>query len=238
MSEPIGVIFDFDGVIADTEPTHERAMLEVAERHGMTFTHDRFLTEYIGFADDDAFRLVCRDNGERDDPERISGLVREKNDAFLRLISEGGVSAFPGTLRLAEHAADLGPVLICSGAVRVEIEAVLSAVGAGELFESIVSADDVERAKPAPAGYLLACGRAGLPPSRCVAIEDTPKGITAAISAGMSVVGVEHSLPASELGRADLVRAGASEVGVEDLRTLVRTRDAGSPPRRPAPGTP
>lgn len=218
------IVFDFDGVIADSEPVHERALLETVQAEGLSFSHDQYQGEIIGYDDRDAFPAIYRLNGRDFDPSQVDRLIAYKTDLLHRLIAEGAVNPFPGTLELARAAkAEEIPIAICSGALREEILLMLEAFGAGDVFEIIVTADDVTKAKPDPAGYRMAADHLGIEPAACACIEDTPTGIEAAIAAGYGrILGVGHSLPSSELHQAHAVVDVASDL---TLQTLV-----GAPP--------
>lgn len=213
------VVFDFDGVIADSEPVHERALLEIVRARGLTFTHEQYQAEIIGYDDRDAFPAIHRMNGRDFDPTDTDGLIAAKVELVHRLIRDGAVEPFPGTLGLARSVRDAGtPIAICSGALRAEIELMLEAFSAADLFPIIVAADDVLRAKPDPAGYLKAAELLGVAPKECACIEDTPTGIEAACAAGYGrVLAVEHSLPAAELGQASATFATTADITPADL---------------------
>ncbi|MEO1583810.1 MAG: HAD family phosphatase [Planctomycetota bacterium] len=222
------VVFDFDGVIADSEPIHERALLETLKPKGLGFTHEEYEQEIIGYDDRDAFRAIYRKHGrplgETDDPpsDQIDALIAEKLRVVHRLIAEGHAAPFPGTLDIARHAQDSGlAIAICSGALQDEIRRMLDVFGAADLFEIIVAADDVPKAKPDPAGYRMASDRLGIEPAACACIEDTPHGIAAAQAAGYgNVVAVTHSLPAAELGQADSIVSSTAEITLDHLRAV------------------
>lgn len=201
------VVFDFDGVIADSEPVHERALLETVQAHGLGFSHDQYQTELIGYDDRDAFQAICRMNGRACEPPAVAGLIADKIQRVHAMIRAGDVRPFPGTLELARDVRAAGvPIAICSGALREEIHLMLEAFNAEGLFQTIVTADDVERAKPDPAGYIMAAEQLGVSPAACACIEDTPTGIAAALAAGYArVIAVAHSLPASQLAEAHAV---------------------------------
>ena len=213
------VVFDFDGVVADSEPLHERALLETVRSRGLAFTHDQYQAEIIGYDDRDAFPAIHRLNDAPYDPADTDDLIAAKVELVHRLIREGAVQPFPGTLELARRVRDAGtPIAICSGALRAEIELMLEAFDAADLFPIIVAADDVPKAKPDPAGYRLAAERIGIEPAACACIEDTPTGIEAACAAGYGrVLAVEHSLPAPELGQATAIFATTAEITPADL---------------------
>ncbi len=214
------LIFDFDGVIADSEPVHERAITQAAQALGVSFTHEDYMTRIIGFDDRDTFRVISEMGGLDLSPERIAEVIAGKQGDMLGRIDRGEVRAFPGSLDLAREAARWMPVAICSGAARVEIERILRVFESAEIFRCVVSADDVSQAKPDPAGYRMAARLLGVEPGRCVAIEDTPRGARAAKDAGLRVVGVCHSVGREELSGTDAVVGSTAELTLEFLRSL------------------
>lgn len=222
------VIFDFDGVLVDTEPLHERALRETVARVGMGFDHAQYLARYVGFDDRDTFRAVARDHARVLGEEEIAALVDAKWGTMREIIEAGLVKAFPGSLELVHAAAEevragrLRGVGICSGATRREIELIVTrllgqAPGAkGSPFQTLVAADDVKVAKPNPEGYLMTAARLGVEPGACVVLEDTPRGIAAARGAGMRVVGVGHTFDVGRLREA----VGDAGIVVESARGL------------------
>lgn len=224
------VVFDFDGVIADSEPLHERALLETLREVGMTFTHEQYKTEIIGYDDRDAYPAIARLNGRVMDAATAHRLAERKRLELERMIASGGIPACPGAIELAREAAAMMPVAICSGALGSEIRLMLRAFGAEAVFQVITSAEEVARAKPDPAGYRLTAERLGVPPRHCLAIEDTPTGIRAALDAGYGlVVGVCHSLDARKL--TDAHRVVESTAGLTLGALLGDSRMPPGPPR-------
>lgn len=214
------LIFDFDGVIADSEPVHERAITRVAQMLGVPFTHDDYMTRIIGLDDRDTFRVIAEMGGLLLVPERLAEIVSTKQSYVLEMIDQGEVKAFPGTIRLIRESARALPIAVCSGAARVEIERILERFELLDLFRHIVTADDVEQAKPDPAGYRMTAEKLGVAPADCVTIEDTPTGLTAAKSAGLKVVGVCHSVSAAEMSQADLVVESSEQITMDMLRSV------------------
>lgn len=218
------IIFDFDGVIVDTEPLHEAALLRCARERGMTFSHEQYMTTLIGLADRDCLPVLFRLNGRTPSAEEHAAFFADKKNLVHEMIERGEAKAFPGTLSLIRAAATASiPMFVCSGAIRPEIEMVLRSLEITGFFRAIVSADEVKHSKPNPEGYLKAAGGANEHPSRCVAIEDTPTGSRAALAAGMRVIAVGHSLPReafpSEI--ADFARS-TSELTLQRVLGLVQ----------------
>lgn len=227
------VIFDFDGVLVDTEPLHERALRETVGRVGMGFDHAQYLSRYVGFDDRDAFRAIASDHGREMDDAQVARLVDAKWRTMEGIIEAGLVNALAGSLELVHGAAAevragrLKGVGICSGATRREIEMIVTGLlgqapgAAGSPFQTLVAADDVKVAKPDPAGYLMTAAKLGVEARECVAIEDTPRGIAAARGAGMRVIGVAHTFDAATLreavGENGFVVESSRELGLKDL---------------------
>ena len=226
--EPLlGVVFDFDGVIADTERLHLRAYQDVLGDRGMTLSQDDYATRYLGFDDVGVFTNVAADLGFPLDRGELDRLIEAKGRRFAALVEAGDV-VFPDAPACIERlAAD--PVLgIASGALHQEIEDILRAAGLRGHFSAIVAADDVERAKPAPDGYMravaLLSARLGHPPSpsRFVAIEDSRWGIEAAVAAGLPCIGVTTTYAADELPGATAVVSGLADIDRISLTALHR----------------
>jgi beta-phosphoglucomutase-like phosphatase (HAD superfamily) len=195
------IVFDFDGVIADTEPLHWRAFIDVLEPLGISFDYDTYLREYIGFDDRDAFRYVSANHDLNLADGRLEEMVERKAAAFARIVGEG-IAPFPGSVELIRATAAAWPIAIASGALRADIDLILPAIGDGSLpplFKAIVTADNVTKSKPDPETYTLAAQRLGVDPRRCLAIEDTPTGLQSARAAGLRTLAVAHSYPAARL---------------------------------------
>ncbi len=214
------VVFDFDGVIADSEPVHEEAIRVALGRLGMGLTHEEFLRHCLGVGDRLCLRNVAAAQGRAVTDAMLDGLMEVKHAEFLRLVGGGRVKGYPATAELMRRAGAAGPVGLCSGSLRRSVEPVLRRLGLLECLGAVVTADDVPKPKPDPAGYLLAAERLGAAPADCVAIEDTPTGIAAALAAGLRVAAVCHSLPAERLAGAHRIFESTARIRLEDLRAL------------------
>ena len=210
------VIFDFDGVIVDTEPLHYAAFQRALEPIGLHFTWEEYVETYIGFDDRDAFRYAFSSHGTPLSPEGLHGLIEQKALFFAEVI-RSGVSAYPGVLDLIFHLhARKSPLAICSGALRADIDPILSMLGISDCFDVIVTADDVAASKPDPECYQLAFQRLqsahaySFTKEATLAIEDTPAGISAAKAAGLLVCAVTNSYPAARLDQATFVTESLS----------------------------
>lgn len=230
------VIFDFDGVIVDSEPLHYQAFCHVLEPLGLAHSYDVYVERYIGFDDRDAVRAIFRDAGRPLDAGEFHRLLRAKEEAFKKIVARG-VTPFAGAKELVEELLGAGlPLAIASGAKGDEIRLILQSLGMLRAFSVIVSADDVAEGKPHPETYRRALeglfshhpalrsdpASDGASPQGVVVIEDTPTGIQAARSAGLFVVGVGHTYPASELHQAHWVVPRIADLSVDRLRDALR----------------
>ena len=212
IQRPEAVLFDFDGILVDSEPMHYRAFIEILDPLGMGFPWKEYVETYMGYDDRDAFREAFRAKGIDLDDANLGKLVAAKSEAFLRGLS-AGVTTYPGAVPLIETLSAAGfPLALCSGALRSDIDPILAQLGVARCFDVIVSADDVRRSKPDPESYALAFGRLSerhpallTAPEMSVAVEDTPAGIRSAKGAGLRALAVTNSYGAEELAEADWV---------------------------------
>lgn len=206
------VIFDFDGIIVDTERLHFEAFNRVLKPMELGFNWDDYIRHYIGFDDRDAFRTRLANGGRTVTSEELAGLLKQKAATFHRMVSEETPIPFPGSVELIRELSGKLPLALCSGALRSDIEPVFKGLGLHGLFDVLVTADDVAASKPDPSCYRLAVARLSehhqraLDPARCLAIEDTPAGIKAAKGAGLKVLALPNSHHQDLLGLADVVR--------------------------------
>ncbi len=201
------VVFDFDGVIVDSEPLHYEAFRSVARGFGFDFTYQAYAEKYIGYDDRDAFRAILAEvNGADADEQRITDLGQQKHERFVQAVARG-VRVLPGVRSLIKDVAAAMPMAIASGATRRDIDLILDTVDLNEIFECIVSADDVRQSKPDPESYVLAVRELmrrhpdrDIAAADCLALEDTEAGIRSARDAGLWTVGVANATDRS-LGR-------------------------------------
>lgn len=217
------VIFDFDGVIADTEKLHFEASRLVLAEQGVPFDQARYYAKYLGYSDRDMAEAVARDQGLFPPGADLSDFVREfilkKGVAFERLLTSGAI-LFPGVEACFARLAAEFPLAIASGAFRAEIEHILGQAGLRHYFGAIVGAGDVPRSKPHPDPYQEAARLIGAHPSDCVAIEDSMWGLDSARAAGMKTVAITNSYGAEQM-RADLIVAHLDDVTPGAVRALL-----------------
>ena len=228
---PKAIIFDFDGVIVDSEPLHYQAFVLVGKSFNFDFTWEQYMAQYIGFDDRDAFRYMLHQAitaGQTPDIEDVQvtldELIEKKRRAFEAL-AEMGTAAILGSVELIEeaHAAGL-PIAIASGAVHADIEQMLRLLDIRDKFDIIVAAEDVEHSKPDPATYALAFEKlaakhpdANLTPDTTLAIEDTGAGLASAIGAGLQTLGLTTTSPPKVLEKAGRVIEDLAGVNLTTL---------------------
>lgn len=219
------VIFDFDGIIVDTEPLHYRAFQVILEPLGLGYAWEEYVNLYMGFDDRDAFREAYRVHGRPLGDHELEQLIDRKAAAFQEIIA-GGVAPYPGVVELIGSINGTLPVALCSGALRCDILPILASLGLSDAFDVMVTADEVSASKPDPASYALAVKRLAavfpdrvILPGSCIAIEDTPAGIASATGAGIPVIAVTNSYPAERLVGARRVVDSLAGVTLADLRS-------------------
>jgi beta-phosphoglucomutase len=215
------IIFVFDGVIVDSEPVHEAALRAAVREVGVDFSHHEFEERFLGFGDREIVENLWKDRGRQPTEAEFAHLAARKWFYIEQAIRAGEIRPYAATVNLLREVAAKFPMAICSGALRHEIEAILTQLGVRELVKTITTADDTPRSKPDPAPYLLTVKRLGVPAGQCVTIEDTSKGIASAKGAGVKVVGVCHSMPVGRLRQADLVVGSSAELTIELLLSLI-----------------
>ena len=213
------VIFDFDGVIADTEWLHFRAFSGVLAEEGIRVTEDDHTQRFIGINDWNGFRKAFGEVDKPLDEIALRDLVERKNRRYLARLDE--VKPLPGVESLIETLAARVPLAIASGSHDDEILATLRRLSLAERFPIVVSADSITCSKPAPDIYLETVARlsAALPEAveapRCVAIEDSVLGVQSAKAAGLQCVAITQSFPAARLRHADRIIDCFAELDAE-----------------------
>jgi beta-phosphoglucomutase len=223
------LIFDFDGVIADTEPLHWRAYREVAREYGIDCSWDSYRERYIGYDDRDLFRHGFADGGRAVTDEELPRLIEAKALAFTHGVEREEMRPYPGVSDLVhEAAAAQVPLALCSGALKSDVIPLLRRFGLLDFFDVLSTAEDVPASKPDPAPYRHALARLRdkraqripLDVSRCVAIEDTPAGVQSAQAAGLSVIAVTTTHEAESLRSANRIVKSLDEVNLDFVAAL------------------
>ena len=203
------VLFDFDGLLANTEPLHFETFLKVLAENDVRLPPGTEQSDFTGIHDRASFRKAFRKAGRSIEPDLVEELVDRKSALYLE--EAGKIELFEGVRELLDSIPAGLPYTIASGGRRMDILAVLRRHGLAERFPAFVCGDDVDKSKPDPECFLkglelLREDEAGdLDPESCLTFEDSFRGIEAAKNAGMQCVAVTHSYAAAELSKADRV---------------------------------
>ena len=184
------MLFDLDGVLADTEPLHWTAYREVLLELGVDVGIEEYRNRFISRGGGpeyavDRYRL----------PITADELRERKLPRYLALLRRG-VQARPGARAAIERLRGGFRTAVATNSVRGEVDLILGSLGLAPLLDTVVTREDYRAAKPAPDAYLTAAARVGLGADECVVVEDTPRGIGAALAAGMRAIAVPNELTA------------------------------------------
>jgi len=212
-----GVIFDMDGVLADTAPQHFQSWQAIEDRLGVRVSYDDFRVAF-GRPNHEGIPILLHRHVS---PEEIKEMDRLKEEAFRDIVRES-LQPLPGVVRLIKELSARGVRLaVGSSGPRENIEMVLSTLCVASYFGAIVSGWDVARGKPDPEVFLKAAAGIGVDPRRCLVFEDVPVGIQAAHAAGMKCIAVTTTRPAEDLRSADRVVESLEGVSAADVEMLI-----------------
>jgi beta-phosphoglucomutase family hydrolase len=211
------VLWDMDGVLADTAPFHYQAWRELFVSVGRDLSQEEFQSTF-GLRNDDILRATLGELPEA----RLRELGQRKEEIFREAI-KGKTTPLPGTLELVQRLRDAGVrQAVVSSAPRQNVETILQSLGLTGEFQALIAEEDAERGKPDPQGYLVAAVRLGVAPADCVVIEDAPGGVEAAKRAGMRCIGLAAGREPDALAQADLVVAGLKDEAVYSFLGIPR----------------
>ena len=213
------LIFDFNGIIVDDEPIHFELFKQVLAEEGIKLTEADYYARYLGFDDRGAFTAAYREHGRALDEKLLARLIDRKTIYYQSEI-RSKVRIFPGVEKLVTTLVPVLPLAVASGALRQEIETILSAAGLLKHFAVIISAEDVDHGKPEPEIFLKALARLNaqvedghpIDAADCLVIEDSKEGIRGARRAGMKCLAVSNSHPTELLQEANAVVRSLEEV--------------------------
>jgi beta-phosphoglucomutase len=208
---PAAVIFDFDGVIVNSEPLHCWAFIQVLASEGIELGEEEYYRDMIGFDDKGAFKHIFAKHQKNLDPKTFLRVMTRKSEAMMEQIHSRKYQALAGVEAFVRGLWRNYPLAICSGALREEIEAMLEGVRLRDCFSVIVAAEDVTVGKPNPQGYYLAARllsdktKKVIKPADCLVVEDAPTVIKSVKTAGFMTLGVATTYPPEKLSDAKWV---------------------------------
>jgi len=183
------VLWDMDGTLVDSEEFHWESWRRAMASEGVVISHQQFLASF-GQRNDS---ILSRWLGPAATPERVEQIAEAKEELYRQLIRRHGISPLPGVEYWLHRLQREGwRQAIASSAPRANIDVVLAALSATDIFQGIISAEEVKHGKPDPEVYLAAASRVGAPPERCVVVEDVAAGVEGARRAGMKSIGVSR----------------------------------------------
>ena len=224
MSKLYGLIFDVDGVIADTEAVNAKVTARVFEEmFGLKGVRDEDFIPGIGRGDEEYVRAGARAHGLELSDEQAKAGTRLREKYFMEALAKEPLPIFAGVLGLIDAA-------LASGNFRLAIATSGSFEKSRAIVKSVkvpyekmvhVSGSDVKRRKPAPDLFLLAAERLGIEPGRCVVIEDAPDGVHAAKAAGAKCIAVTNTTSAGNLAGADFICGSLDQIDLRTIRQLI-----------------
>jgi beta-phosphoglucomutase len=220
------IIFDFNGILVDDEPIHLELFRRVLEEERLSLSDEDYYAKYLGMDDRGCFRAVFQAHGRELTDLQLEELIARKAIYYKQTIAQR-TRIFPGVTRLVPELAARFPLAVASGALRGEIDLILSGIGLKNCFQVIISAEDVADGKPHPEIFIKALRELNkerpepIRASECLVIEDSKEGILAAHRAGIKCLAVTNSHPASEL-KADRIVASLEEVSPALLDSLFK----------------
>ena len=219
------IIFDCDGVIADTEPIHLTAFARVLAEEGITVTEEAYFERYLALDDRGCFTKAFAERGTSLSPDQLTDLINRKA-GFVERVMQTDLMLLPGAAEFIKAAAVRYPLAVASGALRAEVYTVVNHGGLRDCFRAIVSAEDTPRSKPFPDPFiralelLNAAGIDPIEPFECLVIEDSIHGIQAALQANMCCMAITNSYPKEKLSEAHLVVNSLLGLSLADVEAL------------------
>ena len=219
------IIFDFDGILVDSEPLIFKLTQQMAMREGWTVTGDDYYVNYLALDDRGVVEHLYQSHGRPVDSKRRDELIAWKFRTYQEIIRDG-LPPMRGSVAFVQKVAARFQLAIASGSLRSEIEHLLGKLGLRGKFATLATADDCAQSKPDPEVFLKALARlqelpvfpsSPLTAAECLVIEDAPLGVVAAHAAGMKCLALAHSRPMEELRHADWVHREFVDVDFEEI---------------------
>jgi HAD superfamily hydrolase (TIGR01509 family) len=227
MTRLYGLIFDVDGVIADTEAVNARASIKVFEElFGIKGIKREDFAAGLGRGAEEYVKAAARVHGLELTEQQVAQATRMRQEYFLKILQEEPLPAFPGVLELMEQALEREDfrVAIATSSTLEKSRAVLKSAKVAFHKMAYVTGNDVKNKKPHPELFLVAAERIGIEPTNCVVIEDAPNGVQAAKAAGAKCIAVTNSTDAANLQQADLVCDSLEQIDLTRITKLINTK--------------
>ncbi len=227
MMKLYGLIFDVDGVIADTEAVNARASIKVFEDlFGIKGVKRQDFEAGLGQGAVEYVKAAAGIHGLEPTEEQIKKATQFRQKYFLKILSQEPLPAFPGVLELIEQAMQREDfrVAIATSSTPEKSQAVLKSARVPYERMVYITGNDVKNKKPHPELFLVAAERMDIEPANCVVIEDAPNGVQAAKAAGARCIAVTNSTDAAKLSKADLVCDSLEQINIHTVTELIQTK--------------
>ena len=224
MKKIYGLIFDVDGVIADTEAVNAQASIDMfAKLFGLKGVVRADFEAGLGRGAAAYVQAAATMHGLELSDEQVEAATQMRQDNFLAILQKRPLPAFPGVLELLDGAMNRQDfrVAIATSSTREKSQAVLDSAQIPYWKLTYITGSDVKRKKPDPELFLKAAQAAGILPQNCVVIEDAPNGVAAAKAAGCKCIAVTNSTAAEKLTQADLVVDCLTKISIETIISLI-----------------
>jgi beta-phosphoglucomutase family hydrolase len=207
------VLWDLDGVIADTGEYHYRAWQYVFGEKGVTFSKEDFM-RHFGQRHDTIIRFAL---GDGLSTEEFDAVTEKKQREYRRIVAEN-IKALPGAIELIRSLNKNNiKTAIASSAPIENVDVIIKGLKIEDCFQAIASGMEVDEGKPSPQIFLLAAKKLGVDPGNCVVLEDAIAGVAAAKTAGMKCIAVTNSHPVDRLEKADVIVDSLEKIGIKEL---------------------
>jgi len=224
MDKLYGLIFDVDGIIANTEAVNARASIKIfADLFGLEGVVREDFEAGLGRGAEEYVKAGARVHGLELSDEQIKKVTQVRQEYFLKILSQEPLPPFPGVLELMDKAMkekNFRLAIATSGTLE-KSRAVLEAAKVPYRKMVYINGDHVKNKKPDPELFLLAAERMDIAPVNCVVIEDAPNGVQAAKTAGAKCIAVTNSTTAANLCEADLVCDSLEQIKLDMIRELI-----------------
>jgi HAD superfamily hydrolase (TIGR01509 family) len=218
------MIFDIDGLIADTEPLNARVTIRIfGEMFGLRGVRPEDFAAGFGRGAEAYVKAGAAVHGLALTDEQTAAAASRRERYLIEALQRESLPAFPGVPALIQAASTQGEfrLAIATSASRELSQAILKAAGIAADWKAYVSGSDVKKKKPDPELFLTAAERMKLAPARCVVFEDAPSGVQAARAAGARCIAVTNTVPAEELPGADCVCRSLEGIDLATVRSLI-----------------
>ena len=231
MDRLYGLIFDVDGVNADTEAVNSRDSIKVFENlFGLKGVKREDFEAGLGRGAEEYVKAAAKVHGLELTDQQVAQATKMRQENFLKILREEPLPVFSGVLELMERASEREDfrVAIATSGTLEKSRAVLEATKVRYQKMVYVTGSDVKNKKPHPELFLLAAERMGIEPANCVVIEDAPNGVQAVRAAGAKCIAVTNSTSAENLNEANLVCDSLEEIDLETVIQLIEIKTPGS----------